>query len=156
MNKPQFTFKNYQQIDEKACLKLFDDNCPLYFAENERADYQHFLQSQPADYQVCLINNEVVGAFGLLPNSDESDEKPPVSKRINWILICSKAQGLGIGHLFMQSAISQATKEGIEYINIAASHLSAPFFSKYGAKTILETHDGWGKDMHKVDMKLYL
>jgi len=28
------------------CLKLFDQNCPKYFATNERQDYIAFLQKQ--------------------------------------------------------------------------------------------------------------
>ena len=41
-------------------------------------------------------------------------------------------------------------------IDIAASHLSAPFFKKFGAIEIKIIEDGWGKGMHRVNMKLKL
>ncbi|CCQ10838.1 hypothetical protein PALB_17120 [Pseudoalteromonas luteoviolacea B = ATCC 29581] len=44
----------------------------------------------------------------------------------------------------------------MKVIDIAASHLSAPFFEKFGEKTIKEITDGWGLDMHRVDMELLL
>jgi hypothetical protein len=37
-------------------------------------------------------------------------------------------------------------------VKIAASHLSAPFFAKFGAVPLRTTDDGWGPGMHRVDM----
>ena len=52
--------------------------------------------------------------------------------------------------------IGVAQEAKVEHIKIAANHLSAPFFAKFGAKTVLETKDGWAPDMHRVDMELHL
>jgi len=64
------------------------------------------------------------------------------------------AQFLGIGSIFMNRAISLANNLAINHIKIAASHLSAPFFTKYGAVKVLEIKNGWGPDMHRIDMEL--
>ena len=53
-------------------------------------------------------------------------------------------------------AKKMAKDSNMKVIDIAASHLSAPFFEKFGAKTIKEITDGWGLDMHRVDMELLL
>ena len=67
----QSNFFPYNPELESACMALFDANCPQFFAPNERDDYLSFLKSQPIGYQVCLSNDEVVGAFGLLKHNQE-------------------------------------------------------------------------------------
>jgi len=49
-----------------------------------------------------------------------------------------------------------ATQENLKVIDIAASHLSSPFFSKFGAITKNTIKDGWGIGMHRVDMELVI
>jgi len=127
-------------------MALFDANCPQFFAPNERDDYLSFLKSQPIGYQVCLSNDEVVGAFGLLKHNQEY--------AINWIMLSPKTQGSGIGKQVMEHVITTAVAKSIDKISIAASHLSAPFFATFGAITVHEIEHGWGKDMHRIDMVL--
>lgn len=141
-------FRNYCTADEHHCLAIFDENCPKYFAKNEREDYVSFLKSKPKGYQVCLRNDVIVGAFGLLAHGENNN----VSHAINWILISPSVQGGGVGKHMMQEAMRVAIEQKIDSISIAASHLSAPFFVKFGAQVIKETPNGWGKDMHRVDM----
>ncbi|TPH13579.1 GNAT family N-acetyltransferase [Litorilituus lipolyticus] len=142
-------FKAYLPSYKDDCLALFDDNCPEFFAPNERNDYAAFLDSNPVGYEVCLVGDTVIGAFGLIGDVEEY-------KHINWILISSKSQGLGIGSRFIDRAIQAAKKDELQHIKIAASHLSAPFFAKYGARVIREIPHGWGANMHRIDMELHL
>ena len=142
-------FRSYLANDKEACLAIFDENCPDFFAPNERSDYTEFLDSIPADYEVCLSGDSIVGAFGLTGDNSKY-------KSISWILISPDSQGLGIGSIFMNRAINLSRTAKLEHIKIAASHLSAPFFAKYGAKGDIEIKDGWGPDMHRVDMELHL
>ena len=44
------TIRPYAPPDRAACLHLFDTNTPVYFAPNERADYEEFLNNVPAAY----------------------------------------------------------------------------------------------------------
>ena len=139
-------FHSYNPELELACMALFDANCPQFFAPNERDDYLDFLKSQPVGYQVCLLNDEVVGAFGLLKHNQEY--------AINWIMLSPKTQGSGIGKQVMEHVIASSVDQGIDRISIAASHLSAPFFAKFGAVAVNEIEHGWGQDMHRIDMVL--
>ncbi|SON52067.1 GNAT family N-acetyltransferase [Vibrio tapetis] len=143
------SFKAFTPSNKNACLRIFDANCPTYFAENERADYAAFLENNPEGYDVCVYNNDIVGAYGLCGSDQEFRE-------LNWILISPSAQGIGIGHEFLSRAIESARSLNLTQIKIAASHLSAPFFAKYGALEICEIPDGWGLGMHRIDMELNL
>ncbi|WP_045453922.1 GNAT family N-acetyltransferase [Vibrio campbellii] len=145
----KISFRSFLPSDKEDCLRIFDENCPEYFATNEREDYAEFLDSEPQGYEVCLLNGELVGAYGLSGNT-------LASHSLNWILISPKAQGMKIGHEFMSRAIDRAKRLNVPQIKIAASHLSAPFFAKYGAVELNHIPDGWGKDMHRIDMELNL
>lgn len=134
--------RDYADADRAACLELFDANCPLYFAPNEREDYARFLQRRPPGYRVCARAGRVVGAYGLI-GSD-----------LNWILLDPDAQGGGIGSAIMREVIAAARAAGLDAVRIAASHKSAPFFARFGAQTVAQTADGWGPGMHRIDMVL--
>ena len=143
------TFRPYSSEDRETCLGLFDANCPEFFASNERTDYLQFLDSGPSGYQLCLVDDEVAGAFGLIGNDASR-------RRLNWIMLNPQFQGLGVGRAIMESVAALAASEEIQIVEIAASQKSAPFFARFGAVTMAVTDDGWGSGMHRVDMELVL
>jgi GNAT superfamily N-acetyltransferase len=140
-------FRPYTHADREACLQLFDENCPEFFAPNERNDYACFLDAGPEGYEACIVDNRIAGAFGLIAGSARR-------MHLNWILIDPKFQGMGIGSAIMDRIATLAMAAGIHVVDIAASHKSAPFFAKFGAAATVTTHDGWGPGMHRVDMEL--
>ncbi len=143
-------FARYASDRREACLALFDANCPEFFAPNERVDYGAFLDRVDAAYDVCLVDGAVVGAFGVI------DEGAPRRCRLNWILIHPSRQGAGIGRSIMDETVLRARALGAAFVDIAASHRSASFFERFGARALGRTEDGWGPGMHRVDMELAL
>lgn len=139
-------FHPYAPGDRDACLAVFDENCPEFFAPNERADYADFLDRVGATYRVCRRDGRIVGAFGLMPGA------APDEAHLNWILISTSAQGAGLGRAIMADVAAQAAQRGATRVAIAASHRSAPFFARFGARELVRTDDGWGPGMHRVDM----
>lgn len=140
-------FATYTPADHAACLAVFDENCPEFFAPNERADYADFLDRVGGTYRVCCVDGRVVGAFGLMPGAT------PDEGHLNWILLSPSAQGAGVGRAIMGEVAAQAQAGGVTRIAIAASHRSAPFFARFGAHELVRTDDGWGPGMHRVDME---
>jgi len=143
------TFRLYALADLESCLGLFDANCPEFFAPNERDHYADFLQASPDGYELCVVNDRVVGAFGLIGGDTRR-------RSLNWIMLDPQSQGLGVGSAIMDRVAKLGTAAGLELVNIAASHKSAPFFARFGAVTATMTQDGWGPGMHRVDMELIL
>jgi len=139
-------FRAWAPGDRAACLALFDANCPHYFAANERGDFESFLDARPEGYEVCLVDGRVAGAFGVL----RTDSGPC----LRWILLAPERQGQGLGRAIMNRAITSAEARQSGSLRIAASHKSAPFFARFGAREISRTPDGWGPGMHRVDMLL--
>ena len=141
-------FRRFASADRGACLHLFDANCPQFFAPNERADYELFMTDASGDYQVCLLDGRIVGAYGVLAEG-------PTGLALRWIVISPECKGRGLGSAIMQRVIGAVRATGPSArLYIGASHLSAPFFARFGATEVTRTPDGWGPGMHRVDMML--
>lgn len=140
-------FAPYTLEKRDKSVALFDANCPAFFAPNEREGYLTFLDTARGGYRVCLIEDEVVGAFGVF------DDLSTGAVHLNWIMIDPAFQGSGIGRAIMEEARRCARASGHSVVRIAASHLSAPFFARFGARQVSYTAHGWGPDMHRVDME---
>lgn len=146
MNNTQPGFRPYAPSDEAACCAILEANTPEFFAPNEYADFCAFLKDQPVNYQVCELEDQIVGAFGLAPSGNTAS--------LNWIMLSPEAQGKGVGRAMMEWAIDYCRRERLTRMAIAASHRSAPFFARFGAIEIRRTEHGWGPDMHRIDMEL--
>ncbi|MEO8031614.1 MAG: GNAT family N-acetyltransferase [Gemmatimonadota bacterium] len=141
-------FRSFAESDREACLRLFDGNCPTHFAPGERADYQTFMSEKPGDYQVCLQDDEVVGAYGVLPEG-------PTGLALRWILVSNQRQGSGLGRAIMaRVSVRLRTSGAGSRLYIGASHMSAPFFARFGATETGRIPNGWGPGMHRIDMEL--
>jgi GNAT superfamily N-acetyltransferase len=145
------TFRPYRVSDLQTCLDIFDANCPEYFAPNERADYEEFLSACPEGYELCEESGIVMGAFGIFDIDADAN-----AKALNWILLDPNSQGQGIGSSIMERTSGLARAAGASVLHIATSQKAKWFFAKFGAEVILVTEHGWGTDMHRVDMALYL
>ncbi len=144
-----FAFRPYCNDDFQACIDIFDANCPEYLAVIERQDYEKFLEDPPKSYEVCEVGGQVIGVFGL-----SGDSK--IEKRLDWIMVGTKAQGMGVGARIMERVIHQGRKSNTRKVGLATSQKVAPFFEKYGATTISITKDGWALGLDRVDMVLPL
>jgi GNAT superfamily N-acetyltransferase len=140
-------FRAYGAGDRQACLRLFDASCPGFFAANERADYEVFLDTAADGYEVATLADRVVGAFGLKPHA-------PNGVALRWIVVAADLQGHGIGSAIMARVVGLARASAAEHLYIGASHRSAPFFAHFGARETATIPHGWGPDMHRVDMLL--
>ena len=117
---------------------------------NERSDYASFLRSPPDCYKLGLSQGRLVAAFGV-------DIKHQAGRaRITCIMVCPDSKGLGVGAKMMHYALKILRGKSVDVVEIAASHLSEQFFSKFGALRVGLKKDGWGQGMHRVDMELHL
>lgn len=143
----ELSFRGYQPADCDACLALFDANCPAFFAANERADYVDFLSTAAGSYELCLIDQQVAGAYGLEPHTSGG-------LALRWIMLSPNVHGHGMGSRIMARVLDTLRTSRVPQLHIAASHKSAPFFAKFGAQELATVVDGFGPAMHRVDMIL--
>ena len=55
----------YDKSNFEECLSLFDENCPKYFALNERNDYIKYLKSNPKGSKSLFSNKKIIAAYGF-------------------------------------------------------------------------------------------
>lgn len=142
-------FRAYRTADKAHCLALFDENCPAYFAVNERNDYLDFLNSDIDGYELCLVEQNIVGAFGVHRDGNNT-------ARLHWILLKTTVQGRGIGSVVMRRVIQRSKALSANKVLIATSDKAFLFFESHGATVISEAKNGWGPGMHRLDMELRL
>lgn len=142
-------FRCYDVRDRDRCLALFDANSPEFFAANERPEYSTYLDESAGRYSLCEVQGELAGAFGLSAPQGKA-------RRLNWIMLHPAFKGRGIGTRILDYVAASCRDSGTAVLKIAASHRSAPFFSRVGATVVNTTQHGWGPDMHRVDMQLEL
>ena len=142
-------FRPYTPEDRPACEAVFDANCPDFFLPNERPDYLHYLDEQSEGYEVCMHGDQVRGAFGIWFENE-------TCAHLSWIMIDPNAKGHGVGTQMIERTLSRCRAGSATLLKIAASHRSAPFFARFGAKETRYTEDGWGPGMHRIDMELPL
>jgi GNAT superfamily N-acetyltransferase len=142
-------FRPYRREDYNACIDIFDANCPVYLAPNERQDYESFLESAPEGYEVCEVDGHVRGGFGLFRNRNNET-------RLNWIMVDSKTHGMGIGARIMERVIQLGRNSGTTVIGLSTSQRVAPFFEGYGTITTSIAKGGHGLGVDSVDMVLPL
>lgn len=138
----------YASKYRSQCLGVFSQNVPAFFAANEQQDFEQFLTGANEGYKVVLDSNSVIGCFGI------TDLEPHDSARISWIMVSPNYHRKGAGKVMMINCLSAAHEHNLNHINISASHLSAPFFEHYGAKATNYIENGWGQNMHRIDMIL--
>ena len=139
-------FRRYQDADREICLRLFDENCPAVFAPNERGDYERFLTERGSEYQLCALDDRIVGAYGLCPDGHER-------LGLRWVMLSPRVQRQGLGSAIMARVLDDVRRAGVT-LRISASHKSAPFFARFGAVERSTIPDGWGPGMHRVEMEL--
>ena len=139
-------FRSYRDGDRADCLQMFDENCPEFFAPNEREDYAAFLAEAEGDYTVVLDGGRMAGAYGLAPHGG--------GLALRWILFARAMQRRGLGAAVMSRVLEDMRTRSVTVLHIAASHKSAPFFARFGAQPVTTTRDGWGPGMDRVDMVL--
>lgn len=142
------TFRLYKKSDFENCIRLFEQNSPEFFAPNEKTEYSEYLNRAPKNYHLGFNKAELVAAFGFKIDKNEG--------RISWIMVSPLVHGSGVGSEIMKRIFYEANCKQVEIIHISASHKSEPFFSKFGAKEVKRIADGWGPEMHRVDMVLNL
>jgi len=139
----------YKKEDLKPLLELFDSNTPGYFHENERGDYEEYLQHEVEDYFVIEIEHKVVGAGGI--NYFHELGKA----RISWDLVHKDMHGHGLGSQLLKHRLNLLKKDSaVEFIEVRTTQKVFEFYQKNDFR-VMEIHrDFWadGFDMYLMFM----
>ena len=134
-----------------ACLELFDLNCPLPLAREERSDYSYLLAAARfkvhADvYLLGWREQRLIACFGVARVSSETCA----------LVDASEYQRQRCGEEMMAQLFTLAAAADYRKVVVSTSQHADQFFAQFGAITLRSQNDGWGPGMHRVDMEIIL
>lgn len=137
---------------------MFKSNIPVYFAEEELPLFDEFLDRDVNDsdrpYWVVYNDEEIVGCGGIGVNepTEYTKERHVI---MCWGMVHYTLHKRGFGKELLAYRIEKAREifPGIK-IALGTTQHSAPFFEKYGFKTVFYEKDHWAKGMDLYQMEL--
>ncbi|WP_300567741.1 GNAT family N-acetyltransferase [Flavobacterium sp.] len=145
-----FHIRDYHPNDKTKVVAILKLNVPQYFAENEIADLEHYLDHEIEKYYVVELDNQIIGAGGI------NFEKNHTIGKISWDFLHPEFQGMGVGGALLQHRLTiLKSMPEVATIMVRTSQLAHQFYEKNGF-ALEEIHkDFWaeGFDMHKMIYK---
>ncbi|WP_034707822.1 GNAT family N-acetyltransferase [Chryseobacterium luteum] len=140
----------YKPEFRESCIEIFKSNLPKYFAEEELAQFENFLDDEiEENYYVIKIEGLTVGCGGIF--LDKSNDAAGLS----WGMVHADYHHKGIGKFFTQYRIDMLKKT---YPNITfkieTSQHTAGFYEKRGFKTVDIVPDGFSNGIDKYTMEM--
>ena len=154
--------RNFEERDTEACLRIFDGNCPPYFATEERTAFEHWLACQGKMLKNAYKNTsletyrvieneggELLGCGGYYLNLDQTEA------RFAWGMIRRELHQSGIGtYLAMQRIEEIKANYPLAEITLATSQHTVPFYVQLGFEVLDIIPSGFAPKLDKYEMKL--
>lgn len=139
--------RSYQVDDKKSLLALLGLLVPTYFAEEEIADLDRYLDQEIELYFVAELHGRIVAAAGI------NFEKEAGIGKLSWDFVHPEEQGKGIGKKMLQHRLEiLKSMNDIQIISVRTSQLAFQFYEKNGFEIVDIRNDYWapGFDMYKM------
>ncbi|WP_262693585.1 GNAT family N-acetyltransferase [Kordiimonas aquimaris] len=141
----------YQTTDRESCLAALDANTPDYFAPQERALFEKFLDDIPGTYLVVEVAKKVVGCGGYIPVPDTNDV------HTSWGMVHPDYKGYGLGKGLLEARLDAVRCMGdAKRIRVTTSPATESFFLPYGFTVTRREKDGIVCGIDLVEMWLEL
>lgn len=147
----------YRLADYPSCMQAFDSNCPDFFADHERAEFEQLLHSLPDTkigenasgtyYDVVEMDGLVVACAGFfLPDGDEP-------AMLVWGMVSRDYHKKGIGEKLLKHRLNrlQELRPGTQVL-LDTTQLSYGFFKKAGFTVFKITPDFYAPGLDRYDM----
>ena len=144
------TIREYQSTDKYALIDLIRLNTPKYFAINEEADLNEYLDTKRELYYVLLFDKKIVGCGGI----NFADNK--TIGKISWDILHPQYQGKSLGTQLLKHRIEILKSiSSIQKITVRTSQLAYKFYEKRGFVLNEIKRDFWAKgfDMYYMEYK---
>lgn len=140
----------FDKRDIPSLLSLLQSNIPQYFAPEEAAGFENYLNNEIETYYVIEEENDIVGCGGI---NFEDDHATGV---ISWDIIHPDFQGRYYGSKLLKHRLNDLKlMEGISRITVRTSQFTDGFYKKHGFVLLEVIKDFWaeGIDLHKMEYK---
>jgi len=137
----------YLPTDKATLLELLTLLVPTYFAKEEIADLNDYLDNEIELYFVAEQQGKVVAAAGI------NFEKENGIGKLSWDFVHPDDHSRGLGKMLLEYRIDLLKKMSqIQEITVRTSQLAYRFYEKHGFEVLAIQKDYWapGFDMYKM------
>lgn len=142
------TIREYKNNDRSAVINLLRLNTPKYFAFDEEADLNNYLDYEIELYYVLSLDGRIIGCGGINFADDHSIGK------ISWDMVHPEFQGKSLGTKLLKYRIEKLQSiESIKKISVRTSQITYKFYEKQGFHLKEVKKDFWAKgfDMYSME-----
>ncbi|GHE30887.1 GNAT family N-acetyltransferase [Sphingobacterium griseoflavum] len=143
----EISIRPYAPQDKTPLLEILRLLVPTYFAEEEIADFDHYLDLETELYFVAELHGKIVAAAGI--NFHEANK----IAKLSWDFVHPAQHGKGFGTKMLQHRMDIIRcMTHIDAISVRTSQLAFQFYKKNGFELIDIQNDYWapGFDMYKM------
>ncbi|PZD79345.1 GNAT family N-acetyltransferase [Mesonia sp. K7] len=144
----------YTSEDLPKCLEIFDSNCPSYFNEHERFEFENFLKENKFPYWLVTEGDKIVGCGGIYI-SDTDFERAEFDKEVGfaWGMIHQDEHKKGYGKALSKFRIQFLKENFPDYQKVLRTTQNTnKFFEKFGFTTYKFVENGFGGGFDKYVM----
>jgi predicted N-acetyltransferase YhbS len=135
------TIRPYQPADREACLHIFRSNIPAYFTPPELAEFAAFLDAPSCTYFVAEQAGVIVGCGGYALEAHGG--------ALCWGMVDQARHKQGVGQALTQFRLDTMRAAGVRTVWIDTSHLTAPFFARFGFVSTQVDRDYYAPGLHR-------
>ena len=142
--------RDYNTTDKQEVVNLLRLNSPEFFAQEEEADFNNYLETEKEAYFVLLYSGKIVGCGGINFMQNNTTAK------ISWDIFHPDYQGKSLGKRLLKYRMDKLiSTEGIQKIIVRTSQLAYQFYEKVGFELLEIKKDYWaeGIDMYYMEYK---
>lgn len=141
------TIRPYTISDKADCLLMLDSNTPEYFADDDRNEFESFLDDLPGPYFIVEQEGKTIACGGW---AAEKDDKASMT----WGLVHRDYHDRGIGTALLKYRVTEAINSlECSVIQLKTIPRVVPFFEKTGFRTVEVKPDGFGPGYDEVTMQ---
>lgn len=144
-------FRSYRSSDRTDLVRIFQSNCPKYFASHEEGEFLEFLDlDADANYLVVERDGQLIGCGGHCTRTDQHS--------INWAMFENLQLGpkglLQAALALFEELENRILAEGKYYdLHISTSQWMVPLFRRLGFEVLEVIPNGFGPQLDKIKMK---
>lgn len=137
----------YTAADRAVCLDIFDRNCPRYFADEERGNFEDYLNDPHGPYFV--LENEAGEALGCGGYALEASG----AASLVWGMIRPEWQRKGLGRYLALYRLREISRHGgVQLVRMDTTQESVGFYEKLGFRVIGVKKDGYAPGLDRIEL----
>jgi ribosomal protein S18 acetylase RimI-like enzyme len=137
--------RRLERSDREGCLAVFDTVAEEFFSEDDRADFDAYLQAEPLYLVLLDAGGRIVGCGGVGRRGTDAV--------MTWGMVDGRLHGRGLGRRLAEERLRLvADLAGITRITLNTSQKTVGFYEHLGFRVVEHRRDGYRPGLDRFDL----